>query len=84
MPPVAAGWLSGIKNIFIGTRVNIKVLRGGDFRLAHTSAKFPQASKLIGNIYWLFRFFHSDFLEKQTRQARCSGFATMGSDRSSR
>jgi hypothetical protein len=78
MPPVSAAWLSGIRKIFIGIRVNIKVLRGGDFSSAHTSAKFLEASKLIGNIFWLFWLFHSRFLEKQTRQARYSGFATVG------
>ena len=66
MPPVAHGWLSGIRNIFIGMGINIKVLHGRDFSSAHTSAKFLQAPKLIGNMFWLFRIFHSGFLEKQT------------------
>jgi len=84
MPPVAAAWLLDISSIFIGIRVNMKVLRGGDLSSAHTSAKFLKASKLIGNIFWLFQLFHSVFLEKQTRQARYNGFATVGSGRSFR
>jgi len=67
MPPVAAAWLLDISSIFIGIRVNMKVLRGGDLSSAHTSAKFLKASKLIGNIFWLFSFFIL-FSLKTTRQ----------------